>query len=200
MDKIDSREIQLNESIYTVFNYIYSFSLLFVFSIITSVLLVYPTYSYISILKQLIFLNIWVYWAHRFFHSLPNIPINYHLYSHHKKQLQLSRPIELLFEFITDFSWFLILLVLKYYFKIDSLSTILILFIGLWYSSVHVINLSLFNDKVHKIHHIDHTYNYGPPYIDFIFGTLKMDKSYTTNHEILNGLILFFIFKAFLNK
>ena len=164
-----------------------------------SVLLVYPNFSYGSICLQLLFLSNWVYWIHRLSHSLPNTPLNYHIYSHHNKLLELPRPIELAFEFLTDLSWFGILLLLKYLFNIKSLSNTLILFIGIWYSSVHVINLSLFNDPVHKYHHKDFAYNYGPPYIDFMFGTLQMDASYTTDFEIINGIILFFILKA-INK
>jgi hypothetical protein len=189
-------EASSKKSIYTMFQYVHSFFFLFIFAIITSVLLVYPKYSYISILLQLVCINLWVYAMHRLSHALPNIPVNYHLYSHHNKQLNLPRPIELVFEFITDFSWYLLLLAFQYYYKLSFLSPTLIIFLGLWYSSVHTINLSLFDDKVHKTHHIEPTYNYGPPYIDFLFGTLKMDPSYTTNSEIANGIGIFFLLKA----
>ena len=188
------------KTIYTFFNYIHSFFFLLIFSILMSVLLVYPTYSYGSICLQLIFLSNWVYWVHRLSHNLPNSLLNYHLYSHHNKALHLPRHIELAFEFFTDLSWFGILLLLnlllKYICNISFLSNTLILFIGIWYSSVHVLNLSLFNDHVHKYHHKDSNYNYGPPYIDFMFGTLQMDDSYTTNSEITNGLVVFFLLKA----
>jgi sterol desaturase/sphingolipid hydroxylase (fatty acid hydroxylase superfamily) len=190
MDKTENEE----KKQITFITFMQSFSILFIVSLITSIALVYPKYSIASISIQLVFLNLWIYWTHRIAHSLPNNPFNYHIYSHHNKQFHLSRPIELLFECITDFSWFLILFFIKYMFNLDFLSTTLIFFIGLWYSSVHVLNLSLFNDSVHKLHHTEPEFNYGPPYIDYFFGTLKMDPSYTTNNEAFNGIVLFIIF------
>ena len=129
----DMEEASSKKTIYTMFQYVHSFFFLFIFAIITSVLLVYPTYSYISILLQLVFINLWVYAMHRLSHNLPNIPVNYHLYSHHNKQLNLPRPIELVFEFVTDFSWYLLLLAFQYYYKLSFLSPTLIIFLGLWY-------------------------------------------------------------------
>jgi len=174
----------------------YSFLLLFSIGSFLSLFLVYPQYSAFSIAIQLIAINLWVYWIHRLSHALPNQPWNYHIYSHHNKQLGLSRPLELVCEFLTDFSWFLLLLALKFGFHMDFLSSSLILFVGLWYSSVHVLNLSLGNHIEHKIHHIDYNYNYGPAYIDFLFGTLKVDKDYTADFEIPNGLAAFGIVKV----
>ena len=181
---------------YTLFSGIYSFLLLLSVGSLVSLHLVYPAYSAFSIALQLIGVNLWVYWIHRLCHSLPNQVWNYHIYSHHNKLLGLPRPIELFFEFFTDFSWFLLLLGLKFFFQWDWLSTSIILFVGIWYSSVHVLNLSLGNHIEHKVHHIDYTYNYGPAYIDFIFGTLKVDKDYTSDFEIPNGIVAFGIVKA----
>ena len=168
------------------------------FSNVLCILLVHPHVSALSAAAQLIFLNIWVYLIHRFCHLLPNMPLNYHLYSHHNKLLNLPKPVELSFEFVTNFSWFLLLLAFVYVFDISILNPILIIFIGLWYSSIHVLNLSLGDHIEHKIHHKNYTVNYGPAATDYIFGTLDVgdNKDYNTIYEIKNGLLFFFILKA----
>jgi len=174
---------------YTIFSGAYSFLLLFVTGSYLSLMLVYPQFSAFSIAVQLIAINMWVYWIHRLCHSLPNQFWNYHLYSHHNKLLNLPRPVELICEFFTDFSWFLLLLGIKLVCGLDFLSSTLILFVGLWYSLIHVLDLSLGNHIEHRIHHIDYHYNYGPAYIDFLFGTLKVDRNYTSDFEIPNGIV-----------
>jgi len=181
---------------YTLFSGIYSFLLLLSVGSLLSLYLVYPAYSPFSIGLQLTGVNLWVYLIHRICHSLPNQVWNYHIYSHHNKLLGLSRPVELICEFFTDFSWFLLLLGIKLFFQFDWLSTSIILFVGIWYSTVHVLNLSLGNYIEHKLHHVNHEYNYGPPYMDFLFGTLKVDKDYTSDFEIPNGVGAFVIVKA----
>jgi hypothetical protein len=173
---------------YTILSGAYSFLLLLVTGSYLSLILVYPHFSAFSIAVQLIAINLWVYWIHRICHSLPNQVWNYHIYSHHNKLLNLSRPLELVCEFVTDFSWFLLLLAIKLFFKLEFLSSTLIVFVGLWYSSIHVLNLSLGNHIEHRIHHVDYQYNYGPAYIDFLFGTLKVDRDYTSDFEIPNGI------------
>jgi hypothetical protein len=166
------------------------------FSNVMCILLVHPNVTAIHAAFQLIFLNIWIYGVHRLSHKLPDMPLNYHLYIHHNKSIVLPRPVELFFEFITNISWFLPLLLLPYVFNIHFLSPILIVFIGLWYSSIHVLNLSLGNSIEHKIHHKTMNHNYGPSITDYIFDTLKVNKTYNTNSEIINGLFFFFLLKA----
>ena len=85
----------------------------------------------------------------------------------------------------------------QYLLKLDIISNTLILFIGLWYSSVHVLNLSLGDSKEHRIHHGESDYNYGPPYIDILFGTLKTEVNSDENDKIKNGVIIFFFLKLF---
>jgi len=174
---------------YTILSGAYSFLLLLVTGSYLSLILVYPHFSAFSIAIQLIGINLWVYWIHRASHSLPNQFWNYHLYSHHNKLLNLPRPVELVCEFFTDFSWFLLLLGIKTVCNMDFLSSTLILFVGLWYSLIHVLDLSLGNHIEHRIHHVDYHYNYGPAYIDFLFGTLKVDRNYTSDFEIPNGIV-----------
>jgi hypothetical protein len=181
---------------YTLFEAFTYFKLLLVSAAFMSLQLLYPTYSPAFIFFQSFCIKFWVYFLHRACHLLPNISLNYHLYSHHNKLLNLPRPLELVFEFLTNFSWFLILLVVKYIFDLQIISTTLVLFIGLWYSSVHVINLSLFSHIEHKVHHADYTVNFGPSHIDYLFGTLQVEDNYTADSEVLNGMASFAIVYA----
>lgn len=174
--------------------FINSFSLLLIFSYILSINLVYPKFSILSIGIQLYFINLYVYLIHILSHKLPNIFLNYHMYSHHNKQLELPRWLELICEFFCDISWFILLAGIKYIFGMPYLSYTLIFFIGIWYSSVHVINLSLIKSPEHKAHHEEEKYNFGPPYYDMAFGTLKSDNTENTLYEINNGIIIFLLF------
>lgn len=173
--------------------FIYSFGGVAIVSLILSVKLVDTNTSPIITGLQVIIIQLYIYWFHRLLHSLPEYYYNYHIFSHHDKQLELDRPIELLFEFITNFSWFLILIVFQYIFNIHMIPDILIIFIGLWYSSAHVLNYSVIPNYEHKIHHTEMNYNYGPHFIDFIFGTLKAEEGYTMNGEIINGIVIYLL-------
>jgi len=181
---------------YTFFEANDYFKLLLAIGTYLSFQLLYPSYSIWFIYLQSFCINIWVYLIHRASHLLPNIPLNYHLYSHHNKLFNLPRPLELVCEFFTNFSWFLLILLLKTVFDLKFISTSLVLFIGLWYSSVHVVNLSLFPHMEHKLHHSDYTVNFGPPYIDYLFGTLQVEDGYTADYEIPNGIASFAIVYA----
>ena len=175
--------------------FLHSYFFVLLLSYLLGIFLVYPKYGLLSIGLQLSALNFYVYGIHRLSHSMPSIFVNYHMYSHHNKKLGLPRPLELACEFLCDFSWFLLLMAAQYLLKLDILSNTLILFIGLWYSSVHVLNLSLGDSKEHRIHHTENEYNYGPPYIDILFGTLKTEVNSDENDKIKNGVIIFFFLK-----
>jgi len=175
----------------------YKYNLLFISSYGLAILLVYPEYSLISIGIQLILLNMYIYWIHRLLHNLPNNILNFHINLHHNKEIELPRAIELVIEFITNMSWFAYLILLQWAIGINYLSKTLTLFIGLWYSTTHIINYSLFKSHEHAIHHLEHNYNYGPPYMDYIFGTLKDPDNDTINYQLINGIIIFFILKLF---
>ena len=175
--------------------FLHSYFFVLVISYLLAIFLVYPKYGLLSIALQLTALNFFVYGVHRLTHNLPSILLNYHMYSHHNKSLGLPRPFELACEFLCDLSWFALLALAQYLLKVDLISNTLIAFIGLWYSSVHVLNLSLGDSKEHRIHHVEKDYNYGPPYIDILFGTLKTEENSDENDKIKNGVIIFFFLK-----
>jgi hypothetical protein len=142
---------------------------------------------------QLLLINVWAYWGHRILHMLPEFFYNYHIYVHHNKKLHLERYIELFYEFHTNMLLFIIPLVLQRITNIYIIPEILILFVGLWYSTVHVLNLSLIPNIEHSTHHVDPKYNFGPSYMDFIFGTLKVEEGYSSDSQVINGVVLYII-------
>ena len=184
----------MNYSQYTL-KYLHSYFIILIISYLLAVFLIYPKYGLLSIALQILALNFYVYGIHRLMHNLPSGLLNYHMYSHHEKSLGIPRPLELFCEFFCDLSWFALLAFAQYALKLDLISNTLIAFIGLWYSSVHVLNLSLGDSKEHKIHHVEKDYNYGPPYIDILFGTLKTEENNDENDKIKNGVIIFFLLK-----
>lgn len=177
--------------------FLHSYFFILILSYLLAIFLVYPQYGLLSIALQLSAINLYSYGIHRLTHNLPSSLLNYHMYSHHDKKLGIPRPLELFGEFLCDLSWFILLAFAQYLLNIKLLSNTLIAFIGIWYSSVHVLNLSLGNSKEHKIHHTDFDYNYGPPFIDIIFGTLKTEENSDENDKIKNGIIVFFLLKLF---
>ncbi len=155
-----------------------------------SVALTWPRLGIVAVGLQIIAINIYAYWIHRLMHSLPSHPLNYHIYSHHDKGLGLSRPVELIGEALCDLSWFAALLGVQWLAGVQWLDPVLVVFMGLWYTTVHVINMSCFTSAAHKTHHTEQGYNYGPAFYDAIFGTLKVDDDYHPHWDILNGVLI----------
>ena len=119
--------------------------------------------------------------------------MNLHISWHHDKTVSMSRPLELTMEFFTNMSWFFYLLLFQWICNVQYLSNTLILFIGLWYSSIHLLNLTIFKSNEHIIHHMERKYNYGPPYMDLLFGTLKQSDDEPNKYEFVNGIVIFCI-------
>lgn len=176
---------------YTIANFTKSFALVILTGNILANKLVTPDSSPFITLLQGFLINSWVYWIHRLSHLMPDSVFNYHIFSHHNKKLNLPRHFELFFEFYCNISWFLLLILIQYIFNIELVPNLLILFFGLWYSSAHVINLSMIPNDEHKIHHTEVNYNYGPPFMDFVFNTLKVEEGYTNDSQVINGVVIF---------
>lgn len=182
------------EYTYTFDNFLKSFGLIILTGHMLSVKLLPPDTPLMKTILQVIFINLWVYWIHRLCHILPESPYNYHIYSHHHKKLELDRPIELFYEFFANMFWFILLIIFQWLTGVEIVPDILIIFIGAWYSSVHVLNLSLIPNIEHKVHHTELNYNYGPSYMDFIFGTLKVEEGYSEDSQVINGVVLYVIY------
>ena len=179
---------------YTTTNFIKSFGLVVLIGNILANKLMPPGTSPFVTFAQGFLVNMWVYWIHRLSHMLPDSVFNYHIYSHHNKKLDLPRHMELFLEFYCNMSWFLLLILLQYITGIEIAPKLLILFIGIWYSSAHVINLSMYPNKEHRTHHVETGFNYGPSYMDFVFKTLKVEEGYTNDSQVINGAIIFTVF------
>ena len=168
-------------------DFVYCYALLFFASLVGGVVLE-PTVNYFRVAAELTGLNLFVYWAHRLIHWLPSWA-SPHLAWHHDHALGLPRPLELFLEFWTNLSWFAALWFIQKLAGVKVFHDSLIAFIGIWYASMHVINMSLFENSYHPTHHVKRDVNYGPPYMDQLFGTFLHDGCYDVNSSVLNGFV-----------
>lgn len=117
----------------------------------------------------------WVYFVHRALHYLPTEGpfkyINTHWIFHHQPLKILPRWFELVLETINDMSMSLSFLLLQYMTGIWIVPVSIILFYGIWFTSVHIVNYSIIGSQVHRDHHKNVGTNFGPDVIDHMFGT-----------------------------
>jgi len=148
-------------------------------------LIIYITKSNIIFcIFSLLILQTWSYFSHRWTHEGLMDPLsNLHLL-HHKNQSSL------LLEFIVNFivyGGFIFLpinILLSYLGKIELFNNYIIIFWSILYSTYHVINYHYKDFESHKMHHVDTTTEFGPPWMDILFETHnekinqeKMDSS-----------------------
>lgn len=129
-------------------------------------LLEYPRHSVAGILARIFLIMLCIYAAHIVTHrALPSAWWNPHIYSHHEKKYDLSRYGELVLEAVTDFSMFVALYIVT--------RSRLVLLVGLWYTTTHIINWSVLGPNPHHVeHHVTGgAVNYGPALLDLLFGT-----------------------------
>lgn len=175
----------------TIVDFISCYGMLFLVSLAGGVLLE-PNVNYFRVAAELVGLNAAVYWIHRIIHWLPS-SLSPHLSWHHDHALNLPRPLELFLEFWTDLSWFFGIWLLQRLTGIHVFHTSLIAFIGLWYASMHVINMSVWRNAYHSRHHEKRDVNFGPPYMDQLFGTFEHKGCYDVNTSVLNGFVAYFL-------
>jgi len=155
----------------------------------------YRIYDFITLFIMLITVHL--------FHYLSHYPIFYplncaHLYHHDNNNL-FSHFIQIIIEFVSILSP----IIIKYIFFINSnfFNTYLIIFIYLFYTSIHTINYSLLHvNNVHEYHHINKLKNAGPDICDILFNTKHNveNEIENTDHYIPNiimSMIFIFIFK-----
>jgi len=176
---------------YTLENIIRSFGPVTLISYLIYLRIIPAEVGFINGVLQVIGIGLYSYFLHRLIHILPDHPLNYHVYSHHNKQFNLSRNVELFIEFIHNLMCFLPIFIIQSLTGIDN--TILI-FVAFWYSSVHIIDMSIIPCVEHTNHHIDSSCNYGPSIFDFMFGTLKVEEGYTADSQALCGVILYILY------
>lgn len=174
-----------------VLDFVRCYGLLFLTSLAGAVLLE-PDINYFRVAAELVGLNAYVYWFHRLLHWLPSF-MSPHLAWHHDKQLDVPRWLELVLEFFTDLSWFFLLWLAQRLSGVRIFQDSLIAYIGIWYASMHTVNMSVFKNSHHGKHHEKRNVNFGPPYMDQLFGTFEHDGCYNVNSSVLNGFASFFI-------
>jgi len=175
---------------YTLPNFLRSFGPLILISYVIFLRVIPPEIGFTLGSLQAISVGLYSYFFHIFVHNMPDHPLNYHLYSHHNKKFNLSRNVELTLEFINDLSYFVFFMIIQNILGLKLVSNKILMFIGMWYSCTHIIDMSIIPCLEHRNHHIDHNYNYGPSFLDFIFGTLKVEEGYTADSQALCGVIL----------
>jgi hypothetical protein len=140
-----------------------------------------------------IFIWFWAYFIHRLYHILPSTGIfryiNIHLSLHHDHEKVLPRPLELVLETFQNAIWFGILYVLQELTDIHIVPTSIIVFALLVYSSVHIINYSVFGSEKHRQQHLLPNVNFGPDFLDHIFGTNSDPEFENMAHFIPNCIL-----------
>lgn len=168
--------------------------------IVLGLLLGYKKYSPLLILLSITILYYYSYFIHRLFHNFPNF-INIHMKFHHDKENNKNifmKYFNLLIELLINIMFFVIFYFIQKVFSINIVPEIYIFYYGFIYTSVHIINYSLFHTSPeHVIHHDScnnmKVYNYGPDLIDHIFKTNYSNKFENYTHLIPNILIAFLI-------
>ena len=86
----------------------------------------------------------------------------------------------------------LILIILKYI--LENCSYYILLYWGLIYSSIHIINYDIVKEPTHAMHHIDKYTNLGPYICDIMYGTTYDDTDENVNYCAINHIITTLLF------
>ena len=172
------------------------------FVLILGILLTYKKYSPFLIGISIFILYVYSYFIHVLFHNLPEI-INMHVNLHHNYEENKNigkRIFNLLIEIGTNILFFVIFYYLQKLLHINFVPEIIIFYYGFLYTTVHIINYSIFHTaNEHVLHHDTtddntvKTCNYGPDLMDKIFETNYSNKFENYNHIIPNIMMSFLI-------
>jgi hypothetical protein len=122
------------------------------------------------VILEVFFVYLYYYLYHRF--VLHVFDINLHVYVHHYKYFHIPRYLELIIDFLFElFSFGGTLLFLQYYFDTWLIPPSVVSIVVLTLSLSHLFNYSLLGSEIHKAHHEDPTKNFGPDFLDQLFGT-----------------------------
>lgn len=159
---------------------IYAYSPQIIVFGICAILLEYPSTPILHIVTGSIFIWIWSYFAHRIVHNVPEkfTHLFPHVSIHHKHTIVFNRFIDLLIEAIADFGIFIPVYVMQYLIDIQIVPNYVIFLSALMYISIHIIHFSILKQsEKHSNHHANPGVNFGPDYLDHIFGT-NSDNEY----------------------
>lgn len=166
---------------------------------ILSVLLTQPHYSVLNGIAQTVFIMAWTYFGHIFAHLLSEHPplnyINTHVSLHHDLSGKCPRWLNLLIEAISNSLGFGILLIVQWLLGIELLSTSLVIFAGLLYVFIHILDYSILGNHEHRLHHIKTFCNYAPDFMDVAFGTRCEPDApyYNQNREVAHAVAAFIV-------
>ena len=170
----------------TVFNCIKENYISYIFILISVIIIAYP-----NILNGFItffILLFVVYITHLFGHCNRNIFNIIHHY-HHENDNMFSYISQILIELTTPLVLYPIYLIFGTFF----LNAWIVLFVVLFYSSIHNINYGIFHvNNVHSLHHEFMETNIGPDICDVVFNTKNLNNTHVenTNHYIPNIIII----------
>lgn len=139
----------------------------------------------------------WAYFIHRLYHYLPSTGlfyyINPHISIHHSHTKTLPRWLELIIETVQNIFWFSLLYILQEVTDIHIVPNSIILLSLCVYASVHNVNYSIFGSKKHREQHLNPDVNFGPDFLDHIFGTNATEEFENMAHFIPNTLLSYLL-------
>lgn len=166
-----------------------------IFMCLCSFGLAFPDRSIIQILFGLGLAHWWVYIIHRGLHDLPRSGIigtlNTHWVYHHQTSKLLDRRIELGLEMITDLGMNFSIMPLQWLTAVWFVPFSIVLFFGLTYTSVHIINYSIIGSATHKAHHKNLDTNFGPDPMDHLFSTNDDETHEDLTPMMINAAVCF---------
>uniref|UniRef100_A0A6C0LB91 Fatty acid hydroxylase domain-containing protein n=1 Tax=viral metagenome TaxID=1070528 RepID=A0A6C0LB91_9ZZZZ len=168
--------------------------------LVLGILLTYKTISPIRTALSIILIFLYSYFIHKLFHHLPK-PINIHMFIHHNHKNENNSFVKytnLFIECLMNIFFFVLFYYIQQGLSNHFVPNIIIFYYGFVYTTIHIINYSIFHcSKAHVIHHktganINKTCNYGPDVLDHLFKTNYDEKIENYNHILLNIIFAFF--------
>lgn len=202
-------------------NYCYNQLLVIAMTFVIGSYLTLDTFHPVYAILSIMFLTCYSYWIHYLCHQLPDM-LNIHLTYHHLPQSEWwIQYLHLIIETVVNIGFFALVYAIQWLCKVEVIPTVLIVFYGIIYVSIHIINYSLCHvSPKHVIHHRTSTQsatveedsatpsttpgtspssshvqtkNYGPDCFDHLFGTNDDESFEDFNHMIPNILVAFFL-------
>lgn len=159
---------------------IQKYSLAFLVIWIGGMLLKSPDTHWLQVTFGLFFMHAWVYFVHRGVHLIPKWgPLewfNTHMFFHHQEEKPLHRSLELLFEFFTDTGMNTLIIPVQMLLGITLVPLPCVILFTLAYTSIHIVNYSMFGSVFHKRHHLTMVKNFAPDAMDHLVGSNYNDE------------------------
>jgi len=176
--------------------YYINFAAFWVLFTFTAIIAYKTDHNYLLAIFTLFFAEYWCYVSHQLTHKKSFEFVGFlHLFHHDSKYKESLWVfiIELLLNFFIYGGFILIFLgaFIEKTFSIKIFNNYVLFFWSILYSSYHLINFHYLKSPTHKEHHLKNgQVNYGPDWMDIIFGTKVHNNSFEDfNSSVLNGAI-----------